>query len=116
MAGGGVFPVRLPRADRFKEVAEMEDGSFGAVVFESLRLRPLEVLGGLHFGRNHLGIAIVGVFKRLGPAFDDPAVIAHKGLGVESRLRAAENQSALGAQNLKAGLLAELIVESRAQR
>ena len=80
VARHGVFPIRLPGANRVEEVAEVQDGGVRAVVLEFLGLGMFGVFGRLDLSGDDFGIAVVGVFERLRPAIDDPAVICSTGI------------------------------------
>ena len=69
----------------------------------------------LHFGRNHLRILVIGVFKRLRPALDDPAIVFLDVFRIEADASAGDGEGALGSQNLKPGFGRKLVIERGAQ-
>src|SRR5688500_7973186 len=99
VAGRGILPMWLARADRLRPIRQVRD----IVIRWVSELDRLHVLGGDTFAKfdlSNLGILIVRVFEPFRPTLHDPAVIFPGTFRVK-RHTASDCDRSFGAQKLE---------------
>ncbi len=123
MGGGGrevaplaVLEGRLAGARGLEEAGHVHGGRLPPDLAEGLALPAHLWRPGVGPLRGqHLGVRVVRLLQPLRPRGHHPAVVFHRGLGLQDHLPAAEHEGALGAQYLEPAFRRGLVVESRAE-